>query len=85
MGVYYADQHRGQSRRALVMDLNAEAGHTYNGEYSGRSWVSHPVLKKTNVGFWDGSVRDFPIAGVQLKHPGSEFEELQWFASAFQR
>jgi prepilin-type processing-associated H-X9-DG protein len=69
-------------RAAMIMDLNAEEGHSYVGEYSGRAWISHPMLKRMNVAFLDGSVMDFPINEIQLMFPGGSAEELAWFDAA---
>lgn len=77
---YARENARGKG--ALILDINAEAGHPYGGEYSGRAWVSHPKVKKMNVGFIDGSVRDFGLEDVQLKYPAQMFEELIWVKDA---
>jgi prepilin-type N-terminal cleavage/methylation domain-containing protein len=69
-------------QKALLMDLNMEAGHAYLGEYQGRAWISHPAVKRVNVGYEDGSVQDFPQDDVKLLYPGGSFEELEWFRMA---
>src|SRR4051812_19736463 len=70
---------RATRRTAEVMDLNADPGHAYTGEYEGRAWVSHPVVKRVNVGFLDGSVQEYGLAEVKLYFPAGSAEELQWF------
>jgi prepilin-type processing-associated H-X9-DG protein len=77
ISVTYAREN-GKGKGALILELNAAEGHTYTGEYAGRAWVSHPRAKKMNVGFVDGSVRDFGIADVQLKYPALTAQELDW-------
>jgi prepilin-type N-terminal cleavage/methylation domain-containing protein/prepilin-type processing-associated H-X9-DG protein len=62
-------------RQALLMDLNAQAGHQYLGEYQGRQWVAHGVSRRVNVGYVDGSVRDFALDEVVLKFPGAAADE----------
>jgi prepilin-type N-terminal cleavage/methylation domain-containing protein/prepilin-type processing-associated H-X9-DG protein len=69
-------------RKAMVMDLNAESGHVYSGEYAGRAWVNHPQVRRFNVGYVDGSVQDFDVNEFRLLFAGGTFEELQWFAAA---
>ena len=64
------------------MDLNAEQGHAYFGEYQDRPWISHGRLKRLNIGYLDGSVIERPIDEVILQFPGGAFEELQWFEQA---
>lgn len=83
-GVTYAAA-RNNGKPALIMDLNAEAGHPYVGEYAGRTWLNHPGINRINIGYVDGSVRDFPAADVQLKYPGGSYEELVWFKEAHKR
>jgi prepilin-type N-terminal cleavage/methylation domain-containing protein len=63
---------------ALVMDLNAEKGNRYEGEYEGRQWVNHPVIGQMNVGYSDGSVRSFPVGEAVLRYPADANEELEW-------
>jgi prepilin-type N-terminal cleavage/methylation domain-containing protein/prepilin-type processing-associated H-X9-DG protein len=70
---------RVNKRMALIMDLNAEVGHSYVGEYSGRTWISHPLTKRVNVAYLDGSVVDFALNEVQLKFPAESADELAWF------
>jgi len=72
-------------QKALLMDLNMEAGHPYLGEYKGRAWISHPAVKRLNVGYVDGSVKDFPLDEVKMFYPGGGFEELEWFRAAHER
>jgi prepilin-type N-terminal cleavage/methylation domain-containing protein len=62
----------------LVMDLNAAPGHQYLGEYAGRTWISHPKVKRANVGYSDGSVVSFALDEVRLEYPGRQAEELIW-------
>jgi prepilin-type processing-associated H-X9-DG protein len=83
-GVTYTRVATGR-RRALIMDLNAEAGHQYLGEYQGRQWVAHGVSRRMNVGYVDGSVRDFGLDEVVLKYPGAAADELEWFEEAHRR
>jgi type II secretory pathway pseudopilin PulG len=75
-------QERTRKRTAVVMDLNAESGHAYLGEYEGRAWVSHGRIGRLNVGFLDGAVLAFPVEDVLLKFPGGVLEELDWFEAA---
>jgi prepilin-type N-terminal cleavage/methylation domain-containing protein len=81
VGATYHRQRVGP-RKTVVMDVNAESGHVYTGEYAGRAWVSHPQVRRFNVGYIDGSVQDFDINEFQLLFAGGTFEELQWFAAA---
>jgi prepilin-type N-terminal cleavage/methylation domain-containing protein len=67
---------------AVLMDLNMEAGHAYLGEYQGRAWISHPSIKRVNIGYLDGSVKDLPQDDVKLLYPGGSDEELEWFMTA---
>lgn len=69
-------------KRALLMDLNAEKGHTYSGSFAGQAWVSHRRAKKANIGYYDGSVKSVPVDEVVLKSPFGTTEELNWFADA---
>jgi prepilin-type N-terminal cleavage/methylation domain-containing protein len=73
---------QGTKPTALMMDFNTEANHPYVGEYSGRTWVNHPAVKKFNVAYTDGAVLDFPITQFQLKSPGGAYEEIEWFDAA---
>jgi len=75
---------QGTKPTALMMDFNTEADHPYVGEYSGRTWVNHPAVKKFNVAYTDGAVLDFPITQIQLKSPGGAYEEIEWFDAANQ-
>ena len=84
VGATYHRQ-RTSPRKAIIMDVNAETGHSYTGEYAGRQWISHPVVKRFNVGYIDGSVRDFQIDEFKLMYAGGSFEELQWFDRANER
>jgi prepilin-type N-terminal cleavage/methylation domain-containing protein/prepilin-type processing-associated H-X9-DG protein len=81
VGATYHRQRVG-TRKTIVMDFNAESGHVYSGEYAGRAWVSHPQVHRFNVGYVDGSVRDFDVNEFKLLFGGGTFEELQWFAAA---
>lgn len=82
-GVTYHNQSIGREGiQALVLDINAEPGHAYLGEYAGRAWVSHPKVKRMNVGFMDGSVQDFGVNEVRLAFPGGAFEEMTWVLKA---
>ncbi len=69
-------------RDALVMDINAEPGHRYSGDYENRAWVNHPRIGRFNVACVDGSVRDVSIADAVLKYPAGHREELTWFHAA---
>lgn len=71
--------------RATVMCLNLEPGHKYLGEYQNRAWVSHPTVKKVNVGYIDGSVQDAGVDELKMYYPGGSFEELDWFDRANKR
>jgi prepilin-type N-terminal cleavage/methylation domain-containing protein len=73
---------RNQKRTALIMDLNAEQGHQYTGEYANRPWVSHGIRKRQNIAFLDGSVEALPLDQAQLKPPAATFDELAWFDQA---
>jgi prepilin-type N-terminal cleavage/methylation domain-containing protein len=73
---------RTHKRYAVIMDINAETGHQYIGEYSGRAWISHPVIKRMNVAYNDGSVLDYRLDEVQLKFPAATADELAWFEQA---
>jgi prepilin-type N-terminal cleavage/methylation domain-containing protein len=84
MGATYS-RDRSHKRLALVLDINAEQGHPYVGEYSGRPWVSHPIVKRMNVAYNDGSVVDYTLDEVQLKFPAGAAEELAWVDEANQR
>jgi hypothetical protein len=68
--------------RALIMDLNAEEGNNYQGEYAGKAWVAHGRLQRVNVGYIDGSVQDYPASELKLLFPAGSYEELQWFGDA---
>ena len=71
-------------RTALSMDINAEAGHAYSGEYEGRAWQSHPSLKRVNIAYMDGTVASHDGRRLVLKYPAGQFEELLWFDIAHQ-
>ena len=71
--------------RAMIMDLNLEPGHPYLGEYKGRAWVSHPLVKRVNIGYIDGSVQDAHVDELKMFYPGGAFEELDWFDRAHKR
>lgn len=73
---------RSAKQTALVMDINADAGHAYVGEYQGRPWISHPRVGRMNVGYLDGSVQDFGVDEVLLKYPAGSTEELDWVQQA---
>lgn len=83
-GVTYQSASRG-GNIALILDVNAEAGHPYLGEYAGRAWISHPRINRTNVAYVDGSVQDFPADEVRLMFPGHALEELMWAREASKR
>jgi hypothetical protein len=70
------------NQAALSMDINAEAGHPYLGEYEDCAWESHPSLRVVNVSFIDQRVTAVPSARLVLKYPAGAFEELQWFDAA---
>jgi prepilin-type N-terminal cleavage/methylation domain-containing protein len=70
---------RSLKQRVVVMDINAQQGHAYMGEYENRRWVSHPRMGKYNVGLLDGSVQDLGIGEAMLMYPGDSFEEIDWF------
>ena len=74
-----------RKRLALLMDINAEDHHNYVGEYSGRAWVNHPLIKRMNVAYSDGSVVDYALSEVQLKFPANSLEELAWVDEANRR
>jgi prepilin-type N-terminal cleavage/methylation domain-containing protein len=77
---YIAAKHAG--RTALSMDINAEEGHSYGGEYEGRAWESHPTLRRVHVSYMDGAVRYLPSDEVILKAPGTPNQSLEWFDKA---
>jgi prepilin-type processing-associated H-X9-DG protein len=83
-GVTYQGASRG-GHTVLILDINAEPGHPYLGEYAGRAWVSHPRLNRINVAYCDGSVQDFPANEMRLMFPGQAFEELAWAEAAGRR
>jgi len=70
---------------ALSMDVNAEEGHGYVGEYDGRGWVSHPSMGTVNISFIDCSVDSAPNNEVLLRFPAGVREELNWFDQAHRR
>jgi len=69
-------------RPAMLMDVNCEAGHSYEGDYAERAWESHPIMDKINVAFLDGSVKKVENDTLILKYPGNTYEELIWFEDA---
>lgn len=66
---------------ALAVDINAEEGHVYFGEYENRAWPSHPRQNSTNAVFIDGSVSSLPAEQVTLLYPANAFEERRWMDS----
>jgi len=68
--------------RTQVMCINADEGHSYVGEYTGRPWRSHPQLGRLNLGRLDGSVTPADMLAAQLEFPGDAAEELAWFDRA---
>lgn len=64
---------------ALAMDISAEEGHAYQGEYVNRRWVNHLQLKRMNILYVDGRVSAVKASDVQLKAPGGTSEEVAWF------
>jgi len=71
-----------EGRTALAMDINAQAGHRYQGEYDGLDWESHPLMGKVNASYIDGTVLALPAGELILRFPGGAFEELLWFDEA---
>ena len=69
-------------RRALTMDINAQMGHAYRGEYQDRAWESHPIVERLNVLYIDGTVLSLRNDSLILKYPGGYIEELLWFDGA---
>ncbi len=76
--VSYANASGSKRTMPLVLDLNADSGHQYTGEYAGRAWVNHPKAKRMNVGYTDGSVIAFALDEVRMQFPGRTAEELTW-------
>jgi prepilin-type N-terminal cleavage/methylation domain-containing protein/prepilin-type processing-associated H-X9-DG protein len=76
------DASTGLKQTALSMDISAEEGHTYQGEYQGRQWINHKSLRRMNILFVDGHVLSVPATDVQLKNPAGSSEEIAWFAQA---
>lgn len=71
-----------EGRSALAMDLNAEVGHRFSGEFAGRPWVSHPGIDAINIVFIDGSVDQAGIDDCRLRYPAGAVDELAWFNRA---
>jgi prepilin-type N-terminal cleavage/methylation domain-containing protein len=74
-----------RGEKALVMDLNLESGHQYLGEYEQRAWISHPAMKRINIGYLDGSVQDALADDLKMFFPCGSFEELDWFDRAHKK
>jgi prepilin-type N-terminal cleavage/methylation domain-containing protein len=64
---------------AVISDVNAMENNYYVGAFTGRSWCSHQVIKRFNIAFIDGSVRDFNSTGPRLISPGGPEEQVNWF------
>jgi prepilin-type N-terminal cleavage/methylation domain-containing protein/prepilin-type processing-associated H-X9-DG protein len=67
---------------AMAMDIAAEEGHTYTGQYEGRAWVNHRRLRKSNILYLDGSAATVSSKDVTLQYPGGDDDEVTWFAKA---
>ncbi len=68
---------------ALVMDINAQPGCGYIGAFGpGERIESHPLLKKTNVGYIGGNIRAFGSDDLLMKAPGSTRLKVAWWAQA---
>jgi prepilin-type N-terminal cleavage/methylation domain-containing protein/prepilin-type processing-associated H-X9-DG protein len=80
-GIKYAHAN-GVGWKALAMDISAEEGHQYTGEYADRRWVNHARLDKSNVLFLDGSVITHPAREVRLLYPAGNSDEVAWFRLA---
>ena len=72
-------------KSALAMDINAEEGHKFHGDFEGYDWVSHPVMGKVNISYIEGTVRSAPTSEVILRYPAGREEELDWFDQAHRR
>ncbi len=84
VGVTYTTA-RKDGMQALAMDLNAEEGHAYTGEYAGRPWISHPNQKRFNVAYDDGSVKDLPVKDAALLFPADVTAEMAWVKRATEK
>lgn len=69
-------------RPGLIMDINADSGHPYEGAYKGSAWESHPLLGIVNVGYIGGSVESVSNKVVKLESLFDETAELRWWDQA---
>jgi prepilin-type N-terminal cleavage/methylation domain-containing protein len=69
--------------RALILDVNGE--HDFDGPFKGRKMINHPRLRRLNVAYSDGGVRDFSIDDFYIPDPGSEREVLMFVQEAGRR
>ena len=72
--------------RAMVMDTNAEG--FSRPEYAailGKMPIAHSRLDRVNVGYADGSVKDFRSPEVRLKYPTEPATVVAWFEEAHKR
>jgi len=68
---------RKKGHYALIMDLNVE-------QSPWRVWpcTPHPRIGRVNVGYLDGSVRDYAENDLRLQRPGGNRELIEWFRIA---
>jgi prepilin-type N-terminal cleavage/methylation domain-containing protein/prepilin-type processing-associated H-X9-DG protein len=72
--------------RALIMDTNAEGlGPGRYGAIGGPMAIAHSRVGRVNVGYADGSVKDFPSSEIRLKYAGDSASLLAWFQQAHKR
>jgi prepilin-type N-terminal cleavage/methylation domain-containing protein len=85
-GITYTRAWR-MGHKAIVMDGTLESGHGYIGdsEFGPRDWVPHEKLGRMNVGYIDGSVKEFPAREVMLRKPFGYEQQLAWFDEAHKR
>jgi prepilin-type processing-associated H-X9-DG protein len=68
------------------MDVSTEPNQSwFSGEMGGPGWISHARLRRVNVGYVDGSVKDFDAYEVTFKSPTGLKELLNWFDEANKR
>jgi prepilin-type N-terminal cleavage/methylation domain-containing protein/prepilin-type processing-associated H-X9-DG protein len=72
-------------QRAVLIDVSAEPGHSFIGDFGGPGLIAHARLRRTNVGYADGSVKDFDASEVMLRSPNGFKEMLDWFDEANRR
>jgi prepilin-type processing-associated H-X9-DG protein len=76
-----------QGQRVVLMDISAEPDPNFwlANTIGGPKLWAHSRLKRTNVGFADGSVRDFDANEVILRAPSDMQRVLDWFDGASKR